>query len=299
MSTGLVVRDQELVTDEEFLASTVYRELMAPMNVGRVVGGIVFGTEDNGNPSVVCACHRPFDSPFAPQDANKLGLILPHLSRALGVMFRLRDAEFKVASSLAALDQLPNGMLLFGSDGDVVFANRAAKRILDQEDGLRLRNRPGKRDSADVLAAGDRIQDLLDTAIREAIAPDILSTSHFSRAVAISRPSGNSPYVLNFSSLPAQNEFGVGSASPRAIAFLADSAKPIRVNVDLLKSTYGLTAAEIRTAELVAEGCSLEEVSQQLDVSVNTLKTQLKHIYDKTGTNNRARLVKLLMALAT
>lgn len=299
MATGNVLRDQELVTEEEFLASTVYREFMAPINVGRVVGGIVFGTEDSGNPSVVCACHRPFDSPFAPQDASKLGLILPHLSRALGVMFRLRDAEFKVASSLAALERLPSGMLLFGRDGDVVFANCAAQSMLDQEDGLRLRSRSGMRDSADLLAEGANLQNLLDEAIREAVTPDIFSTRHFSRAVAVPRPSGKSPFALNFSSLPAQNEFGVGSDSPRAIAFLSDSATPVRLNVDLLKSTYGLTAAEIRTAELVAEGCGLEEVAAQLDVSVNTVKTQLRHIYDKTGTNNRAKLVKLLLALAS
>ena len=77
------------------------------------------------------------------------------------------------------------------------------------------------------------------------------------------------------------------------------SVAPIRLNVDLLKTAYGLTTAEIRTAELVAKGCGLEEVATQLDVSINTVKTQLKHIYDKTGTNNRARLVKLLMTLAS
>ena len=294
--TGNVLRDQDLVAEEEFLASTMWLEFLAPVGIGRLITGIVFSGEEHDDIPVICTCHRPFSTPFATQDADKLQLILPHISRALGVMFRLRDAEFKVATSLAALDRIPSGVLLFNSDGAVAFANGAAHRVLDQKDGLRLCARPGDRE-ADLLAGGSHVQDLLDEAVREAIAPDIRSPRHFSRALTIPRLSGKTAYVLHFSSLPSRNEFGVGADAPRAIAFLNDGAAPIRLDGGLLKSTYGLTVAEIRTAELMADGCSLEEAATQLDVSVNTVKTQLKQIYDKTNTNNRAKLVRLLMAL--
>ena len=65
----------------------------------------------------------------------------------------------------------------------------------------------------------------------------------------------------------------------------------------MLQSTYGLTPSEIRTAELVAEGEVLEEVARKLDLSVNTIKSQLNQIYAKTNTNSRAKLVKLLVVL--
>lgn len=295
--TGNVLRDQDLVTEEEFLSSTVYQEFLAPLRMGRVISGIVFAGEDSLQPTAVCACHRPFSEPYTESDADKLRLLLPHISRALGVMFRLRDAEFKVATSLAALDRLPNGILLFDATGKVTFANQAASRILEQEDGLRLVNQPGQQEAAELLACGNREQEALDEAVREAIAPDILSTRHFTRTLSIPRPSGKAPYALNFSTLPAHNEFGLGAKVPRAIAFLTDSASSIRLNSNLLKSAYGLTEAEIKVAELVVNGDTLEEVAQQLGVSVNTVKTQLAQIYDKTNTHNRAKLVKLLMTL--
>lgn len=295
--TGEVLRDQDLVTEEEFLASTVYKEFLAPLRMGRVLSGIVFSGGDNQQLPVVCACHRPFSEPYTESDADKLRLLLPHISRALGVMFRLRDAEFKVASSLAALDRLPNGILLFDAEGRVTFANQAAGHILEQEDGLRLGSRPGRREAADLLAFGNRAQGVLDDAIREAISPDIFSTRHFTRTLSIHRPSGRAPYALNFSTLPVQNEFGLGASVPRAIAFLTDSVSAIRLNSNLLKSAYGLTEAENKVAEQIVKGGTIEEVAQQLGVSVNTIKTQLAQIYDKTNTHSRAKLVKLLMTL--
>lgn len=295
---GNILLGQELVPQGELIASHFYQEFLSRLNIAHLLTGIVFGIGPESI-ATICSFHRFEDEePFSESQKEKLSLLVPHISRALGVMFRLRDAEFKVASTLAALDRLPIGVLLFGTDGGVTFANSLAKSILDQQDGLRLRNRPGLGDSADVLASDHSFQNLLDEAIREAISPDILSTRHFSRAVAITRPSGRASFLLNFSSLPASNEFGMGWDAPRAIVFISDSATPIKLNNELLKSAYGLSAAEIRVAELVADGFSLQEIAKQHGRSVNTIKTQLKQIYEKTGTNSRARLVKLLIALA-
>ncbi len=295
---GNVLRDQQLVTEEEFLASPWSRDFLAPAGFGRILTGIVFAGPENRSIPVVVTCLRPFDQPYTEQDAEKLSLLIPHISRAIGVMFRLRDAEFRVATSLLALDHLPHGVLLFGADGGVAFANSAAKRILDPEDGLRLRKRPGNSNLSDLLAGDKRHQELLDDAIRESISPDILSTRHFAKAISISRSSGKTAFSLNFSSLPHGNEFGVGHEAPRAIAFLNDSTGIARIDARMLKSAFGLSNAEALTAELIANGYSNQDLASARNISINTVKTQLCSIYEKTGTDNRARLVKLLLTLA-
>jgi DNA-binding NarL/FixJ family response regulator len=193
-------------------------------------------------------------------------------------MLRLRDAEFRVAASLAALDRLPNGILLFNTDGEVTFANQAASRILTQEDGLRLHNPHGAKAQSTLLASNQQNQALLNDAIREALNADIYSARHFSHTISIARPSGKAPFTFHFSSLSGHNEFGLSDETPRAIAFLADSASLLQLNVELLKSTYGLTASEIRAAERVANGDSVEEAARELNVSINTIKTQLAQL---------------------
>ena len=85
----VVIRDQELVTDEEFLESIFYKEYLSHDNLGRMIAGIVFDLIDNEGKAVVCACHQVSNAPFTEAESDKLKLLVQNLSRALGVMFKL------------------------------------------------------------------------------------------------------------------------------------------------------------------------------------------------------------------
>ncbi len=296
--TGGVFRDQDVVTDEEFLPSVMNREVLAPSNIGRLMSGTIFSGESADYLPTLLSCYRPFSSPFTNEDAAVFGMLLPHISRAMGVMFRLRDAEFKVAVGLAALDRLERGVLLLGAMGQVMYLNPVAGEILRQNDGLRLSNHVGDAKALYLHANRRSDQDALNAAISEALSPNVPGAKHFSRAINVQRTSGKTPYKLHYSSLPKPNEFGVGGDAPRAIAFLSDSTAPARLEVALLQSTFGMTAAEIRISELIVDGNGNEEIARALRLSVNTVKTHLRHVYEKTNTDSRARLVKLLLSFS-
>jgi DNA-binding CsgD family transcriptional regulator len=68
------------------------------------------------------------------------------------------------------------------------------------------------------------------------------------------------------------------------------------VPVDLLRRVYGLTAAEARVAQRLAQGRSIESIAADLGVCVHTARNHLKQIFDKTGTHRQAELVALLHA---
>lgn len=300
VNTGDIVRDQDLVSEEEFLTSQMYREFFAPRNIGRVASGIVFGLDRPEHPAVACSFNRAFEHRFQGNDLFHLRLLLPHLSRALGLMFRLREADFKLASSLTALERLPQAVILFDIHGQVSLANAAARDILVLNDGLSLGAIAGR---ADVLRAGSRPeQALLDNAIRRAIDCELLDAPHFATALAITRPSGGASYVLHFSSLPAGNEFGPLAQRGGAIAFLdqgTDLSRPSQAHARTFQIRYGLTEAEMRVTAVVAQGQSVEEVGVALGLSANTIKTHLKNIYQKTGASSRAVLVRLWLASST
>ncbi|WP_164066423.1 hypothetical protein, partial [Serratia marcescens] len=65
-------------------------------------------------------------------------LITRHLSLALGTMFKLRDADFRAASSLQALNRLAAPLVLLGARGQVRFVNDAAHRLFAERDGVTL-----------------------------------------------------------------------------------------------------------------------------------------------------------------
>jgi DNA-binding CsgD family transcriptional regulator len=67
---------------------------------------------------------------------------------------------------------------------------------------------------------------------------------------------------------------------------------------DLLRRLYGLTRAEAEVALRVMRGDGLKPISDEMSLSVATLKTHLQHVFTKTGTHRQAELVRLLMAIA-
>jgi DNA-binding CsgD family transcriptional regulator len=295
---GNILTDTDLVPEEEYRTSLFYREFASHVDVFRTITGIIFDGQTLPALPTICAFHRGERQPAYKQDERtRFGLLLPHLSRSFGMMYRLREADLRIAASLSALDRLSTGVLLIAPPGEVVFANRAATVLLEQEDGLRLQPLHG-RSARRLLAAQAGTQSLLDEAIRQTMTNDILEIPHFSRSIHVRRPSGRSDYAIQLSMLTEKNEFGQGIATPRAIAFLADPSASVAPAQGPLIELYRLTPAEVRLAIALGNGDGLQEVAGQLGISLNTAKTQLQSIYGKTGTDSRAKLTKLLFALA-
>jgi DNA-binding CsgD family transcriptional regulator len=57
----------------------------------------------------------------------------------------------------------------------------------------------------------------------------------------------------------------------------------------LLKSLFGLTAAEAKLASLVAGGVALGEIARQLDIAHETARTQLKSVFAKNRNPSPGR----------
>lgn len=68
--------------------------------------------------------------------------------------------------------------------------------------------------------------------------------------------------------------------------------------LDIFRNALGLTPAEARLAARLRFGMSLKEASEELGISVNTARNQLKSVFDKLGVNRQADLVRHLTELA-
>lgn len=60
---------------------------------------------------------------------------------------------------------------------------------------------------------------------------------------------------------------------------------------------FGLSDSQHRLTLLVAGGLGLEEAAAEMGVTVNTARTHLRRMYDKTGARNQAALLRTLLAL--
>ena len=64
-----------------------------------------------------------------------------------------------------------------------------------------------------------------------------------------------------------------------------------------VRESFGLTEAEVRLARKLREGRSLQEAAQELGVAVNTVRNQLRAIFDKMGLQRQSDLVRALTEL--
>jgi DNA-binding CsgD family transcriptional regulator len=101
------------------------------------------------------------------------------------------------------------------------------------------------------------------------------------------------------------------TGEPPLIAYLASDAREGRDNFyiadlnalpaptfDVLNAVFGLSAAEARIAQLLAQGESVESAAQLLEIKPTTARSQLAAVFEKTGTRRQAKLVALLSRLA-
>lgn len=73
----------------------------------------------------------------------------------------------------------------------------------------------------------------------------------------------------------------------------------VKRRVEIARAIYSLTAAQAELAQLLCEGNDLAASAANLGVTVNTVRTHLQRLFDKTGTRSQAALVaKLLSAEA-
>jgi DNA-binding CsgD family transcriptional regulator len=81
---------------------------------------------------------------------------------------------------------------------------------------------------------------------------------------------------------------------PVALLILRDQAAPDRV--EALRE-FKLTPAEAALTLAIAKGLSLREYAEGRDLSIQTVRTQLKAVFAKTDTNRQSQLVALVMSL--
>ncbi len=75
-----------------------------------------------------------------------------------------------------------------------------------------------------------------------------------------------------------------------------DDAATLGRRIDKAQAVYGLSPAQARLAGLIAEGHDLAAASKMLEVSINTVRTQLQRTYDKTGVRTQSALVRRLLS---
>lgn len=76
--------------------------------------------------------------------------------------------------------------------------------------------------------------------------------------------------------------------------FLGTESQQLVDPIKIFRKRFGLSDREVEVALLIRSGEENKELAEKLYVSINTLKTHIRHIYEKCGVSNRMELVNLI-----
>jgi DNA-binding CsgD family transcriptional regulator len=171
---------------------------------------------------------------------------------------------------LPLLERAGYGAAVCTVDGTVVARNEPAAHMLATIASL---------EPADDQREGARLPPLLTQALRAYDPEPVFLSIPGTRRIAaqtVARPAGQDATFL---------------------LILTDLNVRPGPSANTLRSAFGLTRREARVASALATGMRLQDVAAAHGVGMGTVRSQLKSIFMKTGTNRQSELVALLARL--
>jgi DNA-binding CsgD family transcriptional regulator/PAS domain-containing protein len=267
---GTVVQGEEIWPRSLLLKSTFYNEFLKKVDTCQMA--CVVATSAPGAFECLSIYRGPHEPDFENEQLAALQLIVPHLRTALYTRSKLLELQSRVSDMETALDSLNSAMVLIDGTGKVVFANRKARAILDRRDGLRF----------------DRGR------LANAISAGMGKTASSARAMLVSR-TGKRPLQVAVGPI-RPGKLAIPEKAV-AIVFISDTEERRLARPEILRALFDLTPAETNLAAHLLDGKSLSEAADHNGVVRETVRSQLKSIFLKTGTRRQGELIAMLLGL--
>lgn len=279
-----VVTIQDVVGDEAWLQSELYKQFLAPMDVRYVLGVNI--RSESGHETKLRICRRHGAAPFSAKDKAIFQIVLPHLKRSIELHSRLDVIESERSLYAGTVDRMLVGLVILDENGAITKINSEANEILSENDGLRLVN--GHLE-AKYQQENNDLQALIKQTLRVPAnaGPTVL------QAVAITRPSGRPKLGVAVRAIPL-SEWSEGKHRPAVALFVRDPERKSHGSREVLRRLFELTPAETSLALQLVNGLTLDEAADELGITKNTARAHLRSIFSKTGVTRQISLVRAL-----
>jgi DNA-binding CsgD family transcriptional regulator/PAS domain-containing protein len=238
--------------------------------------------------SLTCGRHHSAGEVRA-SEMTTLRLTAPHIRRAVLISNLLEQKTVAAATFASVLETISAGVLIVDENLAIVHANAAGSIMLCAGDPVRTHQ--------GMLVLGSTMTtDALRTAVKVAGESE-LRLGRQGIGIPLRYRDG-APAILHVLPL-RRRQVRQGFVQQAAAAlFVAPAASPPRLLADAIALLYDLTPAEVRIFELIVEGQTQREIADRLSIAASTVKTHLLRIFEKTGCNRQASLVKLACSLS-
>jgi DNA-binding CsgD family transcriptional regulator/PAS domain-containing protein len=275
----------EVIAQEDLVKTEYYEKLVRPYGIEYQLG--MYFSEPGGWECNIGLMNSVRSRNFGAAEKAFFLAFRPHLERALEMYSRIKRNEAEKEILEQTFDRLTIGTIILNGHGRLIDANEAARRIADETDSISFVGGAVVMRYADSNAK-------LQRAIREALAWREQGHAHpFVAAIRVECAIGPTLGLLIRATSPSVAY--PTDASPAVAIYVADSAQQQLASERLVAQLFGLTPSEAFLATLLANGFTLTEAAEKLDVTENTVRNYAKKVFAKTGVNRQADLVRLIL----
>ncbi|WP_425962461.1 helix-turn-helix transcriptional regulator [Rhizobium nepotum] len=265
------VHDFDIFTHAEWAALPIVRDFLMPRGLGY---GVATQVAPPDHPEMTILFERRLDSGvIGPETMAALGRLRPHIARSLTLATQLQRQ--KADAMTHGLNAIGAPAAVLQASGRVLSANNLFQTI-KKCISIRARDR--------ILIFDERLNRLLYKALAgHGVSSFPLPTSE------------DKACILHV--IPLRRDAQDLSPNGSAILLISQPSGTIADATPLLKGLYDLTKGEARVAVEIMKGLSLPSVAKQLQISHETVRSNAKSIYAKTGSTGQTDLVRQLSVL--
>jgi DNA-binding CsgD family transcriptional regulator len=268
----------EMLTPPRWLSSELYRNFLQPRHINQSL--LVDVWRDPLMLIRLGVERTDAQGAFSAEERSLVARLVRHLAKSIGLFGDLQTLDASSNFYREVMDRLGIGTFFLNHKGELIEANRTGHILLTQRLGLQLRK--GK-----LTVIGSAAFQVLLNGVLQADTPPL--------------PQG----IRLFDEHGAALLEIVGRRLPRPVAPDTQTSVAVLLTLPcgpasghptshLLQDMYDFTVRENDLALALAQGYTTQQVAESLGISVNTVKTHLRGIFEKTGCRNQSQLVRRL-----
>ncbi|TCW78854.1 LuxR family transcriptional regulator [Burkholderia sp. SRS-46] len=273
---GEFVCCQDYLTEQDVARSEFFQDYQIPSGIRYLMG---VRLERPGSDDILLGLLRAHGRPpYSSEERATLSGMAGHLQRAINLWQDARVLHRDAALGTELMEEL--GLAVFALDrhSRVVFVNRAAESMLRATACLKLEH-------GHLSAASAPQNDALKAALAR------VTKTRKGESLAFSGTLNAAHEIfLSISALSGQALHAAFGDATTLIAVRRRSTAPLVV-AQQLRQAFGLSSAEAAVAEALIGGKTPDECAACAGVSLATIRTQLRAIYEKTHSRNQAEAV--------
>jgi|JI10StandDraft_1071094.scaffolds.fasta_scaffold339354_1 DNA-binding CsgD family transcriptional regulator/PAS domain-containing protein len=282
------VSDLEALPDAIRLESPVYRDYLRPAGLREcLMAKTAVEGARHGN---LVLLRMGVEDVFSAEQRQLLGLLLPHVDRAIRISRRLAAFAWALAFGGRGVEEYADPVATLTERGDISEANPAFEALLKSQSLFRTDG--NKR----LVCISSDAQRRFHQAFSDALELSKGNTRHGWRSMpvlTVERADGP-PFLVTVAPL-MQLQGHPWFERTGVLVKVSDPLRPPSGSV--LQEGFGLTPAEARLACALLAGGTLKDAATRIGISPNTAKTQLQVVFQKTRTGRQQELVSLLRSI--